>query len=182
MDTSEQIARLFFEQISGALQAAGKTEAEQRFASKALVDAAVTFLPPEKDHLVVAELQNGELTQVVHFNPVAAISLLASLLGGVIGAGSTIALACAVVGCLASLKELRDSVPRAQGVLFLAVYESPKHIASRKQAEQRFNELCESDHGVRAEDFASALQGLLTLGCIKEVEGGLKVVERVLVR
>jgi hypothetical protein len=182
MDTSEQTAHLFFEQISGVLQAAGKTEAEQRFASKALVDAAVTFLPPEKDHLVVAELLNGELTQVVHFNPVAAIGLLANLVGGMIGAESAVALACAVVGCLASLKELRDSVPRAQGVLLLAVYESTNHIASRKQAERRFNELCELDDRVRAEDFESALQGLLTLGCIKETTSGLQVVDHVLVR
>ena len=173
MYTKDQLAELFFHEISGLCQAAGMTESEQRSASRDLAEAAVTL--PSKDYLMIAEVREGELVQLVHYDPVAAVSFLASLIGGVIGAGSLIALACAAIGCLASLKELRDTASRAEGVLFLAVYESRHHVASRKQAEKRFGELCESEGGVRPEDFGAALQGLLDLDCIKESNGNLSI-------
>lgn len=183
MYTKDQLAGLFFHEISSVCQAAGMTETEQRCASRALVEAAVSL--PSKEHLMAAKIREGELVQLLHYDPVAAVRFLASLIGGLIGAGSLIdgeigasnliALACTAIACLARFKGLKHTASRAEGALFLAVYESRYHIASRKQAEERFAKLCESEGGVRPEDFGAALQGLLDLDCIKESNGNLSI-------
>jgi hypothetical protein len=179
--TKDQLAELFFHEISGLCQAAGMTESEQRSASRDLVEAAVSL--PSKEHLMVAEIREGELVQLLHYDPVAALRFLASSIGGLIEAGSLIygeigasnliALACTAIACFACFKGLKHTASRAEGALFLAVYESRYHIASRKEAEERFAKLCESEGGVGPEDFGAALQGLLDLDCIKESNGNL---------
>ncbi len=181
VDMQEKLAELFYDQISEVCQAAGMTESEQRSASRELVEAAISFLKPSKEHLMTAEVRKGELTQVVHYDLVAAAGFLASLVSGIIGTGTPILLACAVIGCLTSLKGLRKLTSRAEGILFWAVYESHYHIASRKQAEERFKELCEVESSVSPEDFSAALQGLLDLCCIKESNGNLIVADQVIV-
>jgi hypothetical protein len=181
MDAREELTELFYHQISEVCQVVGMTEPQQRSASRELVEAAISFLRPSKEHLMAAEMREGELVQVVHYDLAAAVGFLTSLVSGIIGTGTSVSLACAVIGCLTSLKGLKKLTSRAEGILFWAVYESHYHIASRKQAKERFKELCEIDDSVNPEDFSAALQGLLDVGCIKESDGNLIVAEQVIV-
>lgn len=178
MYTKDQIAELFYVEITEVCQAAGKTEAEHRSDSKKLVEEAVS--QPSKEHLMAAKIRDGELVELTYYDPLRAIAFLASLFGAVIGAGSLIAVAFATVACLASLKGLRDTTSRAEGLLFLAVYESPGHMARRKEAEKRFKELCKLEDGVSPEDFSSAFLGLIRLDCIKQTDGYLSIKQRVM--
>jgi hypothetical protein len=181
VDTDDQLAELFSHELEGVFQAAELTESQRRTKSREFVTAATTVLDRSIDWLITVELDEGKLPQVVQYDAVAAAGFLAGLIGGVVGAAHWLLLACAVVACLASLKGLRHTVSRAQGILFWTVYEKPRHSASRTQAEARFAALCQAEDGVQPADFGAALQGLLDLGCIKEHEGRLTVDEVVIV-
>jgi len=179
MSKKDEIVELLYSEISEVCRLAQRTEDQQWLDSIELADSAVGVLT--KQLLTMAELKEGDVTELVHYDTTAAVVFLLGLIEGAVGAttmtgvGMLLVVSSAVVSCLLSLKRLGRRASRAESMVFLAVYESPHRAATRQQVEKRFRELSEEDRGVSETDFAAALQGLLDLGIIKEVGGRLLV-------
>jgi hypothetical protein len=181
MGLQQRIANYLEHELSLVLKSAGVNATVRRKLANKLAESGIEFKSKKSGRELVTVKDKGKKQppEVIHYKPVAAAGLVASLVGGVLGAASWPLLGCAVVGCGASLQGIRGQVSPAEGALFWLICNSEDSCASREEARQLFNDACETCEGIIAEDFIPALQSLIRLGFINESAGKFRVVEKI---
>jgi hypothetical protein len=181
MNLQQRIVNYLNDELSQIFKNTDIDKSIRKTLASKLVETAIEFKPGKSDRELITIKDRGKKhpPEIIHYNPMAATGLVASLVGGVLGASSWPLLGCAVVGCGAALQGIRSQISPAEGMLFWVISNSEDNCATREEARQLFNEACKDCAGVTNEDFTSALQSLIRLGFIKELDGKNCVVERI---
>lgn len=181
MNLQQRIVNYLNDELSRIFKNTDINKSVRKTLASKLVDTAIEFKPSKSDRELVTIKDKGKKQppEIIHYKPISAAGLVASLAGGVLGASSWPLLGFAVVSCGASLQGLRGRTSPAEGVLFWVICNSEDNCATREEAKLLFNEACNDCEGITTEDFTPALQSLIRLGFIKESSGKIVVVERI---
>jgi hypothetical protein len=181
MKVQQRVVDYLDNELSLAFKNTGVSNVVRKALADKLAETAIEFKANKKDRELVTVKDKGKKQppEIFHYKPIAAAGLVASFIGGIVGASNWAVLGCAVVYCGASFQRVRSQVSPAEGVLFWIICNSKNSCTSRDEARQLFNEACKDCEGITAEDFTPALNSLTRLGFIKESNNKFEVVERI---
>jgi hypothetical protein len=182
VSTRAQIAKEVDRYLSEALVEWSMIEpADIEILAKRIASEAIEVRSQADGKLISISEGASNKPQVIHYNPRAAATVVLSAVAGVAGASIPWLWALIVLTGLIALRDLQYRATPAESILFVKLYDSDGHSATREDARDRFNRACEGVNGVSPEDFPVALNGLMTLGCVQEADGLIYVKETVII-
>jgi hypothetical protein len=180
MSNNEKMAGEFYNALLVVLTDRAIDDAIIKKIAADLAANAVGSASRGRKKLMTVKKTKGKIPTVVYYNPIAAIRAIAHAIEAIADPTNYILAGAAAISCGAALREMRRVVTPAEGALFWLLCNCENYQAGRGTASDMFSDFCEGYQEIKAEDFTSALQSLLTSEFISEDKNNtLHVVERV---